>query len=96
MEPDPDPGGPKTCGSVGSGFGSATLLLSVLWIGIVLMPIQIRLSNFDADPDPFPSFTFVGKSGEKIDFQQCQFTFCFIILVSIKGVKIFSILGSIQ
>jgi hypothetical protein len=26
MDPDPDPGGPKTCGSGGSGFGSATLL----------------------------------------------------------------------
>jgi hypothetical protein len=28
MEPDPDPGGPKTCGSVsGFGSGSATLVL---------------------------------------------------------------------
>ncbi len=25
---DPDPGGPKTCGSGGSGFGSATLILN--------------------------------------------------------------------
>ncbi len=28
MYPDPDPGGPKTCGSGGSGSGSATLVLS--------------------------------------------------------------------
>jgi hypothetical protein len=26
MDPDPDLGGPKTCGSGGFGFGSATLL----------------------------------------------------------------------
>jgi hypothetical protein len=26
VDPDPDPGGPKTRGSGGSGFGSATLL----------------------------------------------------------------------
>ncbi len=26
MDPDPDPGGPKTCGSDGSGSGSATLV----------------------------------------------------------------------
>ncbi len=26
IEPDPDPGGPKTCGSYGSGSGSATLV----------------------------------------------------------------------
>jgi hypothetical protein len=26
MDPDPDPGGPKTCGSGESGFGSATLV----------------------------------------------------------------------
>ncbi len=25
MDPDPDSGGPKTCGPVGSGFGSGTL-----------------------------------------------------------------------
>ena len=29
MDPDPDPEGPKTCESVGSGFGSATLLLII-------------------------------------------------------------------
>jgi hypothetical protein len=28
VDPDPDPGGPKTCGS-GSGFGSGTLLESI-------------------------------------------------------------------
>jgi hypothetical protein len=27
MDPDPDPGGPKTCGSGGSGFGSGSATL---------------------------------------------------------------------
>jgi hypothetical protein len=30
MDPDPDPGGPKTCGSGRSGFGYATLLITKL------------------------------------------------------------------
>jgi hypothetical protein len=42
---DPDPGGPKTCGSVGSGFGSATLVLGLL------DPNPDPLVR-DADPDP--------------------------------------------
>jgi hypothetical protein len=28
MDPDPDPGGPKTCGSGGSGFGSGSATLA--------------------------------------------------------------------
>ncbi len=34
MNPDPDPGGPKTYGSYRSGFGSATLptKLSEIWV----------------------------------------------------------------
>jgi hypothetical protein len=61
------------------------------------MPIRVRLSIFDADPDAFPSFTLVGKPGKKIDFylQQCQSTLCFSFLVCVKGVKIFGNLGSI-
>jgi hypothetical protein len=43
----------------------------VLLIGIVLMPILIRIRlsilNFDVDPDPdpTPSFTRVGRSDQK-------------------------------
>jgi hypothetical protein len=40
MDPDPDPEGPKTCGSSGSGFGSgtesATLLLSTAYYNTLL------------------------------------------------------------
>jgi hypothetical protein len=32
---DPDPGGPKTCGSGGSGFGSATLVKSTIILGVL-------------------------------------------------------------
>jgi hypothetical protein len=31
MVPDPDTGGPKTCGSVGSGFGSGTLVRTSIY-----------------------------------------------------------------
>ncbi len=39
MDPDPDPGGPKTCGSGRSGFGSgsATLLEKVT---VLSLPVQ--------------------------------------------------------
>jgi hypothetical protein len=32
MDPDPDPGGPKTCGSGGSGFGSGFATLDEIII----------------------------------------------------------------
>jgi hypothetical protein len=32
MDPDPDPGGPKTCGSGGSGSGSPTLLSTIFFL----------------------------------------------------------------
>ncbi len=46
MDPDPDPGGPKTCGSGRSGFGSRSATLGG---GII---IDDRVSNSVADPDP--------------------------------------------
>jgi hypothetical protein len=57
---DPDPGGPKTRGSGGSGFGSATLLCDPIFVGHFCPP-GIRIqgphptesgSNPDTDPDP--------------------------------------------
>jgi hypothetical protein len=39
MDPEPDPGGPKTYGSNGSGFGLATLVTTmwayITWIGLI-------------------------------------------------------------
>jgi hypothetical protein len=37
---DPDPGGPKTCGS---GFGSGTLLVSVEFLAVSFVNIQIPI-----------------------------------------------------
>ncbi len=65
----------------------------VLWMGIVLMPIririQIRLSNFDADPDmdpygSYPKFYTSWKIRKNIDFysQLCQslvYTFKYVV-----------------
>ncbi len=52
---DPDPGGPKTYGSYGSGTGSATLVTNIREMNhcpIGLQPVlRIRI-GFNADPDP--------------------------------------------
>jgi hypothetical protein len=40
---DPDPGGPKTCGSGGSGFGSATLvqrIAQMMFLGVSLAMVE--------------------------------------------------------
>jgi hypothetical protein len=82
----------------------------MLWIGIGLMPIRDPDPNFhvDADPDPnwhkndvashadpTPSFTHVGKS---VFYTFCHFIVslqCFVFLISVKCVIIFSILNTI-
>jgi hypothetical protein len=58
MNPDPDPGGPKTCGSGGSGFGYATL---IRWMGGIAWRRPGRRIWSDGprypDPDAHPSPT---------------------------------------
>jgi hypothetical protein len=56
MNPDPDPGGPKTYGSDGSGFGYATLLKSLNNLSITedqillflrdLQRLQVYMKNY--------------------------------------------------
>jgi hypothetical protein len=63
MDQDPDPGGPKTCGSGGSGFGSgsATLLLRAVQLaynctevvsldGLFLSIVDLEGFILDLDP----------------------------------------------
>jgi len=42
---DPDPGGPKPCGSGGSGFGSATLLIFFLFRSGVRLPVMVQVNT---------------------------------------------------
>ncbi len=63
---DPDPGGPKTCGS---GFGSGTMSLSIVLLYFIFTYLQhggrtiffLRSSVADTDPEPDP-YVF-GPSG---------------------------------
>ncbi len=59
----------KFYASVGSYIYKLVWYVLVLWIGIVLIPIGIRIQHFyfDAYPDLTLSFAHDGKS-EKIDF----------------------------
>jgi hypothetical protein len=41
MDPDPDPGGPKTYGSDGSGFGSATLVATLLMTDLHVLELYV-------------------------------------------------------
>ncbi len=79
----------------------------VLWIGIVLMPIWIRIpvqirfsfdADLDLDPnpdlDPAPNFTHVEKS-ECFWLLYTAVLHCFSFLVSVIGVKNFNFLASI-
>jgi hypothetical protein len=86
MDPDPDPGGQKTCGSGGYGSGKTAFMTGVA-------------DQFcsDADLDTtfhfdavwvricfllYLSFTQVGKSRKKFDLYSKD-TFCFIFLISL-------------
>jgi hypothetical protein len=53
MNPEPDPGGPKICGSGGSGFGSGsgTLLFSRIDGSEIIMISDTTFHN-SLDPDP--------------------------------------------
>ncbi len=56
---DPDPGGPKTCGSGGSGFGFATIFRAI-WI-------RIRPNKIIADPCGYGSTTPLYGNGTTRD-----------------------------
>ncbi len=61
---DPDPGGPKTRGSGGSGFGSATLIIALNWArslrwlnnvsGVYLIQVSLLLNGEQGLVDFFP------------------------------------------
>ncbi len=53
MDPDPDPGGPKTYGSDGSGSATLPVNVAVLWVRDILLRIQTADPyHWHMDPDP--------------------------------------------
>jgi hypothetical protein len=65
---DPDPGGPKTCGSGGSGFGSgsgtARLTLGIFYLGR-LQEIGARNGKDYGSSRTVPYFADAGCSGQR-------------------------------
>jgi hypothetical protein len=74
MGPDPDPGGPKTCGSGGSGSGSATLSKSGYFVRTLLFGFYFRLVNINENSN-LPASDHLPKVEHAL-------TVCFLLFAS--------------